>query len=152
MNFYETGRYHCRIRPLSQWPCMAVGAGKSAGSTACGGGHELRADPARRSAPAAGGRPRPRSAYLRGRLRLCPARPLRRGRGRSLCPRGSAASFRRRVRRAGLRGRDARRRPPDAGSPRPAVRGLPRRPQGPAVRWCQKLCRRAAGRRGEACI
>ena len=150
MNFYETGRYHCRIRSFSQRPRLAAGPGQSAGGRTGRRGHELRADPARRAAPAAGGRPRPRSAHLRGRLRLRPARPLRRGRGRSLCPRGGAAPFRRRVRRTSLRGRDAGRRPPDAGSPRPAVRRLPRCPQDPAVRWSQKLCCRAAGCGGSA--
>ena len=35
-----------KFAALQRW--SSVGAGKSAGSTACGGGHELRADPARR--------------------------------------------------------------------------------------------------------
>ncbi len=87
--------------------------------------------------------------YLRGRLRLCPACPLRLGRGRGLCPRGGAPC-RRRVRRAGLRGRDAGRRPPDARQPGLLCADYRAALKAQLSDGARKLCRRAAGCGGSA--
>ena len=141
--------YHCRIRPLPQWPRLAAGPGPGTGRRAAGGGGpELRAHPAGRGAPAARACPGAGGAGLRGRPRLCPARPLRLRRGRGLCP-GRGLSFGRcRVQRAGLRGRDAGRRAAAAGRPGTGGGGLPRRPQSRPCRRGPELCRRPAGRCG----
>ena len=96
---------------------MAADAGKGAGRRACGGGHELRSDPERFAAPAAGTDSGAGGTAVRSGSCIRPACTLRLCRGRSLCPGRGAHPCRCRVRCTGVRCRDAGRRPFDGSCP-----------------------------------
>ena len=142
---HEICRHHCRVRPLPQRARLAAGAGAGAGGAACGGGHELRADPAGSAAAAAGKRAGARRAGVRGRPRVCLAGPLGLRGGGGLCTGRGASAGGHRVRRPGVRGRDPGRCPAAGNRPGAEQCGLPRGTEAAAGRRGAQLCGGPAG-------
>ena len=142
---HEICRHHCRVRPLPQRPRLAAGAGAGAGGAAGGGGHELRADPAGSTAAAAGKRAGARRAGVRGRPRVCLAGPLGLRGGGGLCTGRGASAGGRRVRRIGVRSRDAGCCPAAGNRPGAEQCGLPRGTEAAAGR--RRAALRQPGRR-----
>ena len=151
---HEICRYHRRIRPLPQRPRVAagcrqklLGAERVAVAMSCSlvqrGALPLLPEAVRHPVP-----PLTCGADL---VFALPA-PCACAGAEAFARAGVALLCRRRVRWAGLRGRDPRRCPSDGSRRASGQRRLPRRPESPACRRRAELRRRAAGRSGSACI